>query len=388
MATFIILLVFIVVAGFLLYGLNCGKSKIPENFISEYNPSKFYTTKSPNKFEKADSLYSPFIWRPKDTYAHKYGGRCTNSLYPEKESKFGKGEIAGPCNPTVGGRYYGMRPILSPQTLQDMIKEIFRVITVKTPSAVDDSKLKYQNQFCSDENYSSAMKFILKKINQAQNNLQVFKDYAKADTWGGDNFAYLNEKVFMFTELDPSKFSEQDQAKRARKNNKQDTKFVVTFTLYLPLRSTSLDTTAIVIEHRGQYYLTYINFSTKEESREGPKAVNVQSSKAAEIVQPDYGDLPPEQNTPNWVYGNTLENKTFNLKGFHDPDENKNILIPGGVPDEYRKVLEKCDQGYLMTPANTSGPRFKGGFQNNLTTMEPPVYPNFPNKGEKWDVFV
>lgn len=383
--SFIILLVFVLVTGFGLYIVKQNNKQIPEQFKSVFNPTKFYTT-SPNKEEKLNSLYSPIIWRPKDIYAHKYGGRCTNELYPKAPSKMGKGEMAGPCKPDVAGKYYGMRPILSPETLQGMIGSIFSDITTTAP--IDDSKLIHQNQFCEGDSYSSVMKFVLRMINESQARLKVFKDYAKADTWGGDQFAYLNEEIFMFTEQNPNMFSQQQQAIRARKNNKKDTKFVLNFTLYLPLRSTSLDTTAIVIEHNRKLYITYIGFTTQKGNGKGPESVNISNPKSGDIIQPDFGGLPPQQNTPNWIYGNSLENKTFNLKGFHDPDENMNILIPGGVPQEYLPILEKCDQGYLMKPANSSGPRFKGGFQSNLTTQEPPIYPNFPNKKEVWTTMV
>ena len=331
-----------------------------------YNPSKFYTT-SPNKFEKAHSLYSPFITRPKDLYAHKYDkvgqGRCTNELYPKASSPFGKGEITGPCKPDTGGKYYGQRPILNTSTLQSMIKEIFKSITTKVPKEVKQKKLIYQNQFSNAsmetngqevDSYTSVMKYILNQINRAQNNLQIFKDYSEADVWGGDTFAYLNEEMFMFTEQDPSKYNQQTQAMRARKASKKDTKYVVTFTLYLPLRSMSLDTTAIVIEHKGKYYIKYINFTTEQGvSAEGPlegdedtpEGVNLGEFKSGSVMQPNMGGLPPSQNTPNWIYGNSLENKTFNLKGFHDPDESNNILIPGGVPDEYNKA---CDMFFAM----------------------------------------
>lgn len=388
---FMIVLVFFIITLFLIYGLNRTIKK-PEHFTNQqaantYNPSKFYTT-SPNKFEKINSLYSPYVIRPKDTYAHSYGGRCTNVLYPKQSSPHGKGEIAGPCNPDVGGKYYGMRPILAPDTLEGMIQTIFKHITEKVPKSVKQSRLKYQNEFCDDNSYSEVMKYILLKINQAQNNLRVFKDYAKADTWGGDMFAYLNEELFMFTEQDPSKYTEQEQAMMARKKNKTDTKYVVTFTLYLPLRSLSLDTTAIVIGHKGKYYLKYIDFTSKKDDNSGAKATNVSGFKSGDIIQPDYDNLPPQQNTPDWIYGNSLENRTFNLKGFHDPDESKNILIPGGVPDEYIPILEKCDQGYLMDPAGSDGPRMKGGFQNNSNKFTAPIYPNFPNKDEVWNVRV
>lgn len=393
--TFMLLLVFLIISGVVCHITMTDKKDVPENFTNYTSINPKILDHKVSKSEKLNSLYSPFITRPEDLYAHSYSGRCRDPLYPKTPSPFGKGELTGPCCPDVGGRYYGQRPILTPQTLNDMIREIFRHITQKVPKRVDQKSLKYQNQFCNTDSYTNIMKYVLNKINMAQAELKIFRDYAKADTWGGDQFAYLNEQVFMFTEQNPNKYSEQEQARRAQKkiSRGMDTKYVLTFTLYLPLRSLSLDTTAIVIEHQNKYYLKYIDFTTKEadisQDPSRPKNTNIAGFKSGEVFLPDgNSDLPPEQNTPNWIYGNSIENKTFNLKGFHDPDESKNILIPGGVPEEYDSVLTKCDQSDLMLPAGSTGKRFKGGYQNNSNKFVAPVYPDFPNKSEVWNVRV
>lgn len=372
-----ILIVFVIVTGIVLYAISTPTPPPIE---------RFHNYDQPTKFEKLASLYSPIITRPKDIVAPQYKGNCRNELYPSRTSPYGKGEMGQPCSPSVEAKYYAMRPILTPSGLQDMIKILFKYVTQKVPNSVNQNALKHQNQFCDGNNYTKLMKYIMERLNRAQANTTVFKDYAKSDTWGGDMFAYLNEQVFMFTEQDPSLFTEQEQAIRARKKLNVDTKYVVTFTLYLPLRSTSFDVTSIVIRHKNQYFLKYIDYTTKDKFYESgePETVNIEHA----VVQPDADGLPSEQNTPNWIYGNTLENRTFNMKGFHDPDESKNILIPGGVPEEYARVLQECDQGYLMKPSNSSGPRFKGGFQSDNSTMAPPIYPNFPNESESWNVHI
>lgn len=344
--------------------------------IKGYVPTKFEIPKV-TRDDKLRSLYSPFVIRPKDIYSRRYEGNCTNELYPSATSKFGKGEMNEPCCPTTAGKYYGMRPILTPETLQKMIKMLYdNVLDKNVPEHIDQSRLTNQNKFCDDNSYTKVMKFILGKLNRGKAEMSIFKDYAKADTWGGDQFAYLNQQVYMFTSDDPSKLSEQEQAKRARKKHGGDVKYVVTFTLYMPLRSTSLDTTAIVLESKSKYYLTYLDFTTKDVvTGNEPVGVNVPGGN---IIQPDVDGLPPQQNTPNWIYGNTLENVTFNQFGFHDPDEKNNILIPGGIPDEYIKVLEKCDNAYLAPSNGFADDRFAGGYQDNR------VYPNFPDTNRAW----
>lgn len=385
---FMIILIFLIITGFLTYCLYKENPNKNENFSENFNErisdspsvSKFYIEPI-NKLEKIDSLYSPFVTRPRDTVALKYNGNCKNELFPSQTSKFGKGEMASPCCPDIEGRYYGMRPILNPEVYQDAVQLIFNKIerSEKFPKDFDKkvSKLIYQNEFCNGDSYSSVMKFIFDKINQTKNSIEFFKKYAKADTWGGEQFAYLNEKVFMFTEQNPAVFSEQEQAKRARRKGRYDTRYIVSFTLYNTLRSNSLDTTAVVVHIDGKYYITNIRFTTNTKVKDDVKGFELNS----EIDQGDGVSV-----TPNWIYGNTIENTTFNVRGFHDPVESNNILIPGGIPEEYIDVIEKCDQAYLMKPEGGAGSRFKGGYQSNNTEFVAPVYPNFPDKNESWSV--
>lgn len=329
--------------------------------------------------EISNSLYSPIITRPKDIYAHSYGGNCTNELYPKSPSPHGKGEIAGPCCPDIGGKYYGMRPILTYEMIQDMVMEIYKHITDRVP--IDTTPLRFQNEFSDGDSYTKVMRYILNRINKTQAELPSFRKYAKADTWGGDQFAYLNEQIFMLTADDPQKFSQQEQAIRARTPYKGDVKYVVTFTLYMPLRSMSLDTKTVVIKHKNKLYIQSIEFVSQKESNDGIEGVSLDT----DISQPQGTG---QSSTPDWIYGNTIENKTFNLKGFHDPDESKNILIPGGVPEEFGDVLDKCDQGYLLNPAGSTGPRMKGGYQMDSNKFTAPVYPEFPNRDPQWNVRV
>jgi len=282
-----------------------------------------------------------------------------------------------------------MRPLLTSHGYEAMLETLFEHITDPSPSSIDQNELVHQNEFCNGECYTQVMKFIMHKINNAKESLEIFKQYAKADTWGGEQFAFVNEQVFMYTK-NPQTGTEQDQAKKARYNNiNGPKKYIVTFTLYNTLRTTSTDIVAIIIEDKRQYYLDYINFATKKPSNwvQGQHISTKAGSSPG--INLNNNNLPPEQNEISWIYGNNIENTTFNLKGFHDPDESKNILIPGGVPEEFKNVLEQCDQAYLMKPAGTQGDRFKGGTGSNVINMEAPVYPMMPNKESiKWNIFV
>lgn len=392
--SFLIVFIFVIVSMVVLCGLYAGKKETFENFKTptidnkQYTTTKFYTY-PPSPWEKANSLYTPIICRPPEHSANVYSGQCTNVLYPKSTSPFGKGEMTAPCNPSIEAKYYAMRPLLTPHGYEAMLETLFKHITEKTPSSINQENLVHQNEFCNGECYTKVMKYIMLKINNAKENLEIFKQYAKADTWGGEQFAFVNEQVFMYTNT-PQSGTEQDQAKKARYNTiTGPKKYVVTFTLYNTLRTTSTDIVAILIEDKGKYYLDYINFATKKPSN-WVQGQNI-STKAGNSpgINLNNNNLPPEQNQISWIYGNNIENTTFNLKGFHDPDESKNILIPGGVPEEFKTVLEKCDQAYLMRPAGTQGDRFKGGTGSNVTNMEAPVYPMMPNKeAMKWNIFV
>ena len=173
-----------------------------------------------------------------------------------------------------------------------------------------------------------------------------------------------------------SRISEQNQARLAKHSKINGPfKYVVTFTLYNTLRSSSIDVIAIVIESNKKLYLKYINFATRDPTNY-VEGVNVSTGIDSSQAQ---------SAKPVWIYGNTIENRTFNVRGFHDADESKNILITGGVPNEFKDVLEKCDQGYLLNPDSMDGPRFKGGYGNNDATMTAPVH--LPDN-KSWNVHV
>ena len=85
---------------------------------------------------------------------------------------------------------------------------------------------------------------------------------------------------------------------------------------------------------------------------------------------------------PQWIFGNTVENKTFNANGFHDPDNSKNILIPGGVPPEFEQYLENHKQAYLMKGG--SAMRLPGGYDGNVVYPDLAADDSESSKKESW----
>lgn len=363
---FFIIFIFLIITLFIMSGLYCPTTKTTEKFTENkkdnFTTSKFYTYPL-TKWEKVNSLYSPIICRPPENYSRTYSGNCRNFLYPKSTTSFGKGEMSAPCKPEIEAKYYAMRPLLTPETYNKMLQKVFNKISQKFSP---DVKEWHSNEFCNTECYGDLMKYIMEKINIASK--EVFSQYSKNDTWGGEQFAFLNEQVFTFTTTKPP-ISEQEQAYQARYGlNKGPKKFIVAFTLHNTLRSTSTDCIAIIYEIDGVKTLSNIEFSTK-------KSTNWLANKEPISFQ----------QSPSWIYGNNLENETFNTKGFHDPDPSKNITIPGGVPQEFKEILQKCDQAYLLKPSGNQGPRFKGApFGSNNINKTAPIR----TQNEIWEVNV
>lgn len=392
----VILTIFAIIVFGLIYQV--AKIKKEETFKNNLNNKKsdkksdkkvrFIFDRPLTESEKAGSLYSPFVIRPKDKIARNYTGGCTNVLFPKSTSPFGEGEMGMPCSSEVEAKYYGMRPILTPGEYDKLLTLIFNRVKDQVPDTIHPENLIYPATFVNSDIYSDIIKYVMKRINKSKTEIKPLIEYAKSDTWGGEQFAYTNEKVYAYTDIDQQTKSEQQQAKDARKIPDKTVKYILTFTLHNTLRSASSDLVAIIYGKRTKFYIEYIDFVSKASNNEGVIPVQPGGFKTGGIINTCEQDLPPGAGEPSWIYGNTLQNQTFNLKGFHDPDEKNNILIPGGVPESFEEVLNKCDQGYLLEPANSDGPRFKGGFQNNNSTMEPNVYPNYPDKNNSWNVFV
>jgi len=333
---------------------------------------------------KAGSLYSPIICRPKEHYGLNYSGRCTNELYPNRTSPYGKGEMASPCKPSIEADYYAQRPILNANVYENMLETLLNFIKEKIPKKFIEREggflenIKYPVEFCPDDCYTKVMKYIMKKINNGKDELQIFKNYAKNDTWGGEQFAFWNEKVYIFTKYSENNLSQQERAEIARYNKTkgEPRKYIVSFTLHNTLRSSSIDIIATVYELENKMYLTNINFATKK-NLGGPDGYNIDNTKGG--IDNNNNSLPVPE-TPQWIFGNTVENKTFNVHGFHDPEPKNNITIPGGYPEEFENYLNNHEQAYLLKGG--SAQRLKGGYDGNV------VYPNINAKGgnrqDKW----
>lgn len=369
----------------------CTMGGLPANQYREmFTPSAqenvFYVHDQPlTQQEKKDSLYSPFIIRPLEGVTLDYSGQCTHELFP-KSSVHGKGEMGSP-NAGVEAKYYAQRPLLNPDEYHKMLELLLNHITKKSqkklPNFIREIQglFIYQDQFSQGETYSDVMKHIMKTINQSKKQIKQLVEYAKKDTWGGENFAFLDQKVFSFSRYNSSNLSEQDRARLANERN-EPKKLVVNFDLYNTLRSAATNVNVSVFYFKGRYYIEHIDFSTKKTSSGGLEPYSFSSDKQSGGIVIDqskngYKDRNP---VPNWIFGNTIENTLFNSKGFHGTDS-ENYIINGGVPDEFKEVLKSNPNGYLMKfnsgqKLGNGGPLFPSS--PDSTGANANITPNFP----------
>lgn len=291
---------------------------------------------------------SPFVTRPR-TNLMRY--QSPDGLYSPRFSMFGRGEFGTIQCPESDAQNYAMRPILDYNVYMRMMNQLFNIISDNIPFEVPDKDPEV-NADVPDKLAKKVKDFIKAKLDKGKDTIPDFKKYARADTWHGEQFVLTNERLFVY-------------------NFPEFQKVVASFTLQNPLRSMSTDIFAIVLLKDKKMYLQVIGTSTKlSQETDFYPGMNVPNK----VGNVEYLSSREESAEPQWIYANTINNQTFNLVGMHEADESNNILIPGGIPDEYKNIIERCDQGYIMDNYNSSqGPRF-GGTSSNSIYQAPDIY--------------
>ena len=326
--------------------------------------------------EKVQALYAPMITRP-PFYVHQpYIAPCEEG----KNGLFSNSKFQIDCDPEVSAKYYANRPIINPDDYHQLLEFLFK--NIAEPFEMDTTTLVHSQMFSSGDDYSEIMKFVMNKINGGVSNLKPFVDYAKVDTWGGEQFAFLNEKIYSFTATDTASLPQQTQATLARYGDLDEpTKYVLSFTLYNTRRSVSTDVIAnILCPRKGENHLVSINFGTETPNDGGIRPYQWIENGGINL---NAQGIPDCNNEPQWIFGNTLENEFFNTKGFHDPNPSNNVIVEGGVPDSLNDVLNGCDQGFIMECG--SAQRLHGGSGYPATQID--VIPKYPQQ-KIWEVKV
>jgi hypothetical protein len=344
------------------------------------------------KQEKVDSLYSPIIIRPREINSQRFNGKCTNELYPQgiriafkpKGLNIAKGYM-GETNAKIGAQFYAQRPLLNPDQYYNMLQLLLDHINTKSnvPDYIPKELFIHQDQFSQGNTFSNVMKFIMKRINTSKNEVKELKEYASHDTWGGEHFAFTDQKLFSYSRYNTNTEELQENAIQSRKSS-EPRKLVVNFNLYNTLRNISTDVIATVYFAHGKYYFDHIEMTTKKETvpwtpvNFGTKSGNINLNNGE------------TQHKPDWIYGNTLENQTFNSKGFHDSDEQNNIFIKGGIPDEYTNFIRQSDVKNSYWTKYYNAQNLKGGplFPETSTSkLNTKIVPNL-KKLNTWTVNV
>lgn len=289
------------------------------------------------------SIIRPFdtVHVPKD---FKDGRRCDWPTYAA--SKYQKW-----CNEEDAINYYGMRPLVTPDTYNGWLTKLFE--TLVNPghevSNLLNAELK-PKVFCdpSIDNYGSeqtvVMKWIMKKVAEA---VAVIPQMKKNGPWKYEQFHHTDVQFYAFS---------------AKVGGQESSVYRILFNLYNPLRSTATLVECVVLnpQNTGKYVIAKMDFVNSgcskgtDEGVDSYAGFNLGSPKAAQVINLNTSGL-PSSSTQDWNYGNVLQKQKFNEFGFFEPGLNKDVHA--GVPDTLKAKLRAMSNTMLM---EAETPRYSG----------------------------
>ena len=136
--------------------------------------------------------------------------------------------------------------------------------------------------------------------------------YALKDTWDGEHFSYLNQKVYAFS----------DKKIEGKKFQKKLSTSLI-FLSSIIIRYSSNDIIVEIIKFDNEYHIVSAVLGTFDVKTD---VVGVGINKSI-----DSSSVDEPGNPPHWLYGNTVEDIVFNKYGFYE--EGQNFAIKGGVPE-------------------------------------------------------
>jgi hypothetical protein len=303
----------------------------------------------------AHSIIRPFdsVHVPRD-FAN--GERCNWPTYAA--SKYQKW-----CNEEDAINYYGMRPLVTPDTYNGWLTTMFNHLV--NPGH-EVSKLLNADLtprvFCNTtaDNYGSeetvVMKWLMQQIAIA---VSVLPQMKKNGPWKYEQFHHTDVQFYAFSAI---------------ASGQESAVYKILFNLYNPLRSTATLIECVVInpQNSGNFIIAKMDFVNSGEwklsNENSPSAMmgfNFGTPKTAQSINLNTSGLPDGSNQ-DWNYGNVLQKQQFNELGFYEPGQN--VQVKAGVPDSLRERLNACSSTMLMT-AET--PKYSGLNSNNV-----PVRPN------------
>tara|TARA_A100001015_G_scaffold45856_2_gene50666 strand:+ start:2311 stop:3267 length:957 start_codon:yes stop_codon:yes gene_type:complete len=228
------------------------------------------------------------------------------------------------CSAITSATYYGMRPIIQYNEYENVIKDILLRIT--KPIEFDYSEFKHPMRFLQTNDEENLMKFIMARINEAYRENPNNEKYALEDTWDGEHFSYLNQKVYSFSDkkIEGKKFP-------------KEIRYVINFSLFNNHRYSSNDIIVEILKLEDVYHIMSAVLGTYDVKTD---VVGVGINKSI-----DSSSIEEPGNPPHWLYGDTVEDITFNKYGFYE--EGQNYTIKGGVPESLNDQLEEYSDKFL-----------------------------------------
>ena len=228
------------------------------------------------------------------------------------------------CIPEDSATYYGMRPIMQHKEYEDVLKDI--LIRITKSIEFDYSEFKHPMRFLQTNDEDNLIKFIMVRINEAYRANPNNEKYALKDTWDGEQFSYLNQKVYAFSneKIEGKKFPD-------------EIRYVINFSLFNNHRYSSNDIIVEIIKFDNEYHIVSAVLGTFDVKTD---VVGIGFNKSI-----DSSSLDEPGNPPHWLYGNTVEDLVFNKYGFYE--EGQNYAIKGGVPESLNDQIEKYSEKFL-----------------------------------------
>lgn len=283
------------------------------------------------------------------------------------------------CDESNAIKYHAMRPLLNPQQYNDLLKQMFRLITDhNVPMKLTPNDSQFTSIQCT-YNVESIMKWLMGRVALAVSKMPAMH---KNSTWGVEQFSYTDVQPYQF-------ISDNGQVH-----------FKIVFNLYNALRSTATLVVAHIYLQGSTPLLQKIDFVNNEEMTDftGPQngwgPINGQNI-TGDIEQFEPLGVPESpdgmrtykkqwMNDPNefdWLYQNTLPVQKFNQYGFYSNELKDNLDIKGGVPDSLKKQIRSCSNDQLSacyTPAYNGyangQPVKPDGNPHNVQVNPQPIY--------------
>ena len=289
------------------------------------------------------------------------------------------------CNDDNAVNYYAMRPLVTPDTYNGWLTNMFNYLIKPGHEATKLLTAELVPKiFCTPtvDNYGSeetvVMKWLMTNIAMAVNNIPQLQNNGP---WRKEEFHHTDVQFYSFG---------------TTVGGNESSVYKIIFNLYNPLRSTSTLVECVILNNgnEGKYTIASMNFvnsgewkDSNENLSQGMQGYNLSRPGQDLQINLNSAKLPTETHN-EWNYGNTLVLQKFNEFGFYEPLNN--IKVDGGVPDSLAKQLKHCENSMLM---NCETPKYSGykmdkrvpinGLGHMVNDNPSLIYKDFPDSQPK-----